>query len=637
MTLLSPWGLAWLGLLVPLVLLYVLKRRRQTRVIGSTLLWEQALRDLRAERPWKRLVPQVALLLQALAIVAGAVALSRPAGAGSVPSGAHVAVVVDVSASMAARTDGEVRLARAREVAAAVARSLPPGGRMMLVEAGPQASVIAPLTADAAALRRALRELRVRGGSADLEGAVAVAAERLRGAPAGSRVLLLTDGAEDGEVVLAASVPVEVRRVGPEPGASVDNTGIVAADVRPAGADEPDRADIFARVAHVGADPVDVFVTASVEGGGVVASRRLTVEPGSPVSVVMRATLPPDGSGRAPIVRLALSRAAGAAAMEDDLALDDVAVVPSPGRERLPVFLVGRPSPAVMRVLLADPRVELFETTLDRLAARGPDEPPLEGLFVYTGAVPERPPVGDSLVIAPTGGRVFELEVGDEVEAPRIVTWDEADPRLRFVSLADVSLRSVRPLGGGAGQVLVETDRGAAIVGVTRADGETTILGFDPERTGWPRRPSFVVFFRNLLERARQRRDAGGIAPGTLGEPLRVPAPDGATVVVTTPSGRRIEARSRGGLAIAAVDAEPGVYRVEAAGRELRALRSLLDAGESDVRPRARFTRSGRASEAAAALPEEHQESWPWLAALLLLLLVAEIAWATRRAEVATR
>ena len=46
--LLSPISLAWLGLLVPLVLLYVLKRRRETRVVGSTLLWELALRDMRA-------------------------------------------------------------------------------------------------------------------------------------------------------------------------------------------------------------------------------------------------------------------------------------------------------------------------------------------------------------------------------------------------------------------------------------------------------------------------------------------------------------------------------------------------------------------------------------------------------------
>ncbi len=636
MSLLSPWGLAWLGLLVPLVLLYVLKRRRETKVVGSTLLWEQALRDLRAERPWRRLVPQVALLLQALAIAAGALALARPVGAGAVPSGAHVAVVVDVSASMAGRTRGERRIDRARALASSLVESLPPGGRMMLLEAGSEASVLAPLTSDASTLRRALGQLAVRGASADLEGAVALAAERLRGAPAGSHVLLLTDGAEDGEIALAAEVPVEVRRVVPEQDAPVVNTGIVAADCRPAPGDAADAADVFVRVAHVGDAPVDVFVTASIDGGPVVASRRLSVEPDGTASAVMRATFPPDEAGRAPIVRLQLSRAADEAGMDDDLDLDDVAVVPSPGRQRLPVFLVGDAPAPVLRVLQADPRLELFETTLARLARRGPDQPPLDGLFVYTGEVPDEPPAGDSIVIAPAADRVFELEVGAEVLAPRIVTWDEADPRLRFVSLGELQLISLRPLRGG-GQRLVETDRGAAIVGIARPDGETTVLGFDPAASNWPRQASFVVFFRNLLQRARRRRDAGGIAPGTLGEPLRIPAPDGTPVVVTTPAGHRIEAVSRGGLAVVPVAAEPGVYRAKVAGRELHALRSLLDPGESDLRPRVRFSRAGAGGDTTLGVAEEHHEAWPWLAALLLLLLVAEIAWATRRPEAVPR
>ena len=92
MELLSPWSLAWLGLLAPLVLLYVLKRRRTERTVGSTLLWEAALRDLRAERPWQRLKPHLSLLLQALVLIVGAIALARPAGVGQIPNGARLAV-----------------------------------------------------------------------------------------------------------------------------------------------------------------------------------------------------------------------------------------------------------------------------------------------------------------------------------------------------------------------------------------------------------------------------------------------------------------------------------------------------------------------------------------------------------------
>ncbi|MCB9599718.1 MAG: VWA domain-containing protein [Sandaracinus sp.] len=643
MTWLSPWSLLWLGLTVPLVLLYVLKRKHVDRVIGSTLLWEAALRDLRAERPWKRLIPTVALLLQLLAIVLGALALGRPAGAGGVPTGATVALVVDTSASMAARSGhGGSRLERAVEVGRELARALPPGGRMMVVAAGAEPTVLAPPTSDGAALARALDALAPSGTVADLEGAVALTTERLREAPSGSRVLLVTDGAEDGEISLdVRGAPVEVQLVGPEENAATDNVGIVEADARARVGEGPDRADLFARLRNYAPEPVDVFLTATLVGrDGVLASRRLTLDAESSAPVVMAVDLPPDAAGRAAVVRLALSRHdASVEGMDDDLALDDVAVVPSPGARRLPVFLVGDAPAPVERVLRADAHVELFATTLRALAERDADAPPLDGLFVYAGETPERAPAGDSIVVAPRGDRVFETELGPEVEAPRMISWDEADPRLRFVTLSDVHLGRLRPITGSAARALATTDAGPALASLSRPDGETTIVAFDPATSDWPRQPTFVVFFRNLLERARERRASGGVAKGALGEALRIPAPDGTRVDVRTPSGETLTATSRGGIAVVPVAAEPGVFEARVAldggPRELHALRSLLDASESDVRARLQFSRAGETVTTAPAAPREHRESWPWLAALVLLFFALEAWWASRKGAVA--
>jgi hypothetical protein len=69
--------------------------------------------------------------------------------------------------------------------------------------------------------------------------------------------------------------------------------------------------------------------------------------------------------------------------------------------------------------------------------------------------------------------------------------------------------------------------------------------------------------------------------------------------------------------------------------RELHALRSLLDANESDVRARLRFSRAGEDVGAAPAAPREHRESWPWLAALVLFLFAIEAWWASRKGAVA--
>lgn len=156
-------------------------------------------------------------------------------------------------------------------------------------------------------------------------------------------------------------------------------------------------------------------------------------------------------------------------------------------------------------------------------------------------------------------------------------------------------------------------------------------MGFDPDRSDWPDQPSFVIFFRNVLERARERRAEGGIHAGRLGEPLRVPAPDGSTVVVRAPDGSSETALSRGGVAIAPTHAVPGVYTAEVGRRRLHALRNLLDPAESDIRPRARFETGTVGGTVSTSEAHEPREAWPWLAGALLVVLALEALWATRR------
>ena len=75
----APGGLWLLGLLLPLLVLYVLKIRRQRVTVSSTWLWAAAARDLAAKSPFKRLVVQVPLLLELLALSLLALSLARPA------------------------------------------------------------------------------------------------------------------------------------------------------------------------------------------------------------------------------------------------------------------------------------------------------------------------------------------------------------------------------------------------------------------------------------------------------------------------------------------------------------------------------------------------------------------------------
>ena len=97
----NPWGLSALLLLIPLILLYILKKQYEDRVISSTLLWQQVSRELQAAKPWQRLRTRLLLILQISALILFALSLARPAYSAEGESIYYVAVL-DTSARMQA-------------------------------------------------------------------------------------------------------------------------------------------------------------------------------------------------------------------------------------------------------------------------------------------------------------------------------------------------------------------------------------------------------------------------------------------------------------------------------------------------------------------------------------------------------
>src|SRR5437016_7876938 len=102
MSFLVPAALAF-GIIIPIILLlYFMRPKRQERVISSTLLWQQALQDLQASRPWQRLRITPLLLLQILAAIVIVLVLSRPATFIRSPIGGNTIIILQTSASMQA-------------------------------------------------------------------------------------------------------------------------------------------------------------------------------------------------------------------------------------------------------------------------------------------------------------------------------------------------------------------------------------------------------------------------------------------------------------------------------------------------------------------------------------------------------
>ncbi|MBN4050274.1 VWA domain-containing protein, partial [Desulfobulbus sp. AH-315-M07] len=539
LTLLAPKALWLLGLLVPLLILYILKVRRQTRRIGSTWLWKSAQRDLMARSPFKKLIVQLPLILQALALIALAIAAATPSTRGTGASGDHIAIIIDTSASMGAREGDTTRLALAKKAALDRIDALAPGSDVMLLDAGRDARLVLPPDRDRRRMATALDKIEVRDVEGDLGAAIALAASRLKQVGGDRKILVFSDGnLAHPAPMKTGAIPLELLRVG----TAVDNTAIVRLDVR-SGRDSGGREQVqaFLMLANLGASERQIYVTMRLSGSDeVVASRRLSLPSGAREPAVLTFVPSAEDAGRGLVFELSPN---------DALAVDDRAYGRVPPGRRLPVVLASDADAVwLRRVLKADHEVDLEERRLSALR----DDVPTDAFVVVNRACPAEIPGGDVLIVGPPGGTCFGTKVGPTIETPRITSWAQGDPRMRFLSLDHVHIDIARLLDvPSKRQELVRADRGVLISDISTSRRTGTLVGFDVGESNWPLRASYVLFIRNLLEQARLHRNAGIVGAARSGRPLRVALPSSVeAVMLESPGAPPRELQVRDGIAV---------------------------------------------------------------------------------------
>lgn len=624
----APSGLWLLGLLAPLVLLYVLKVRRQRVTVSSTWLWAAAARDIAAKSPFKRLQAQVPLVLELAALCLLAMALARPASRAGHIAGDHVAIVVDTSASMGAlEPDGRTRLAHARDAALSVIRALSPGAQAVIVDAGRDAHLVSAMDSDLRRLEASLAKLEVSDAEGRMTQAIATASSQLRPYARNARLVVVSDGAlADRDAFASSNLPLELVRVG----SPLDNTGIVRLDI--ANAEDPvshrEQVQAFAVVENFGHKARTLYVTLSERNvTEPLASRRIDLGPGERAPVVLGFEPAPGDAGAGLIVELS---------PHDALPSDDRAYGRVPSGSKLQVVMAPAKGNAwVARALGSDPNVELLGSSVAGLASAGVAS---DSLIVVNGACPVNAPGGDLLILDPPPGPCGTAMVGPILNAPAVTSWAEVDPRLRFLSLDGVELLRARRLEPDSPQAaLVQSREGSLVVDASSPGRSVTVVGFDVGDSNWPLKASFVLFLRNVVELARSHRVRGAEAPARAGEAysLRVPL-DVNEVELEGPSGARQTYAARDGLCVVPSLPRAGFYFATFAGKAKGSAlfsANLSSERESDLRPQELPLGPGRkvaarnANELTAAVVD-----WSWLLAALALGLIAlDVWWVTKK------
>jgi hypothetical protein len=457
------WLFALPAALIPLLLGFLRLPPRRTRV-PSLLVWRQLRERTPPMREMRRPRLSPALILSALAVASGVLALSRPSVGAISTEPRDAILVIDTGARMLTRhPDGRTSFEHAIAVAVKRLQELEARDRVHLIAPG---APVRTLERDAAI--RALSGLRAGRARVD-RAALAARARELRAARPDAAILALSDR--------------------PVAGLATSRTGVAASD--------------NVGIAGLAVEEETLFVR--LVNAGPARSVRISIQ-----GAVEEVTVP---AGDSALLRPRRAGASLEAAIQtpDNLALDDVArATRLPGRAALTVSYRGRKREDLLRVLTLLPGVRVVEGDADPADA-----------WVVCEAVPDAARPRVLIAVAPPPGEIPPFRIGDPVSPTRLAFRAE-HPAIREILYAQEELRVQEPrevaLPEGASALI--TAEGKPICAILEgADQFTLAMAFDPFSTSWSKHSSFAVFFAAVFEQIRRWLGGESVRVLVAGEP----------------------------------------------------------------------------------------------------------------------
>ncbi|HET7558805.1 MAG TPA: BatA domain-containing protein, partial [Limnochordia bacterium] len=276
------WLIAWAAASGLVIWLHTHRPEQRDLRVPSLILWKRAAQRIQGDAKWRKLISNLLLALQLLALTALGAVLARPSF--SFESSRRLEIVVlDTSASMGARQgpNGAVRLDAAKNRAVQLVES-EHAPRVALITAGAKAQLaLAP--SSPAAFKQALGRAQSAAGPADWSDAADLVRTLIR-RQENTRVSVITDGdftAEEIAPLEAAAGALRVERVGSD----LANVGLVAFSARQSGQSFADY-QLLATVQNFGAAAVDVPLRIT-QGEQVLTERTLHLGPNAKDDVVL--------------------------------------------------------------------------------------------------------------------------------------------------------------------------------------------------------------------------------------------------------------------------------------------------------------------------------------------------------------
>ncbi|HZG86833.1 VWA domain-containing protein [Paenibacillus sp.] len=620
----------WFALALPLIaLMYLLKRKYVDTPVSSHMLWNKALRELEANRPWQKLRARLLMLIQLLAAALLVLALAGPAVMSERGGARHLVLVVDRSASMSARDAADVdgaplrRLDAAKRSALAALDDAPRDAVVTLLAVGERPETLAEKSANRNAVREAIERLEPTYGAAAYRETLSLAAALTRDDGPDAAIRWFTDG-QVPEVVsdLVFASPVAV--VEPETANGAGNAAVSHFGVKRNAADGAVSA--AASIRYWGESPAAVRAAVFADGR-LAAEKRIEARPGGAAPVYFE--------GLPPAEWYKLTVDAG-----DAFAADDASYAFLAEQRPKRVLVVGDGNMFLEKALrLAGAEVTLVAPdAADAWAASYRNENAMDAIVIDVEPEAWTPSEAWREMAETTPALFIRFGYeGRERAAPAGPYTVETHPATRYLSFADTHVAAVyEPVGAPPGKPIVASREGVPLLIAGEEAGVPRLtVTFALEGSDWPLRTEFPVFVLGALDWLTASH-SGSLGRAVAGERLSIAfaqlAAD-ARWERGDPAGEPIRAELADGKPAEGqtAPAEPGLYRLVETDESGRVLAARWLDVVSDPRESApsgfdgAFAR-GESAEAGGAESEEPRTAvpmWRWAA----LLALAAVVW----------
>ncbi len=557
------------------IALHFLKIYPHRVLVSSVVLWQRVLGEKFSRSLWERLQRIISILLAVTIALLIALSVGRPQIGASNGKMRRVAIVLDTSPTMNARTaDGNTRWKHATEKARNLLAESAAAEFRIVDTSGETAFPFTPDRAEALEWIGRLSPANVKPRFPTLSG--------------DASVYLISDG------VALDDIPGRVESISVFERAN--NVAITAFEVKP-----------------VPSSPLAYEAYLEIRNYGQPADVRLSVK-GADQEIITRSVRLLSDARFRDVFDLSNFRGgriqAGIRATNDALAVDDVAFAYLPIQRKIRTLLVTRGNPYLETFLKLDPSVELFINN-----AQNYREPPDIDALIFDRFAPQTPPSKPALIFGVPGvPRVSWLPAPQGiVQKPAITFWSRSHPIMQHLPGGELSIESANRIDSQNFAVVAGSKETPLIVVSDKP--RRVLLTFDLSSSNFPLKSGFPIFMENVLAWFNREQVALNHSPGIV----ELALPDAQ---VRDGDGQIIRSDRQLGKTVFSAN-EPGLYSAAQDDNFVHIAVNLANPDLSNIN-RSIFTSTATVPRRSAWF---HRELWFYM--LLSAVVLLGIEWFT--------